>query len=260
MTLTVFESYDLESGRWSVLEPLPLPLHHTGAAAAAGRIFVAGGYTDLEFRVDNPRAFAFDPTSGSWSRIADMPAPRAGHALAASGGSIYAVGGVGPGSAEVWAYDPESNEWETGLAPMPTPREHLTVVAAGGLIYAIGGRAGGRNLATVEVYDPVSDGWEELPGLPTPRSGLSGALVDGAIHVGGGEDLLLERTFDEHEILDLSNLEWRSGTPLTSPRHGLASAGIDGTWYVLGGATGPGAQTFVTLIDRFQAFISEPTH
>ncbi|MEX2535225.1 MAG: kelch repeat-containing protein [Trueperaceae bacterium] len=255
--LTVFEAFDPGSNSWRTLESLPQPLHHTGAAATGGRIYVAGGYTDSFFRLDNSRAWSYEPAQDEWERIADMPAPRAAHALVALDGLIYAVGGVGPRSDELWAFDPDANVWTSDLAPLPTPREHLTAAVSGGQIYAIGGRTSGGNLATVEVYDPSEDRWTLRPKMPTARSGLSGATVAGLIHVAGGEELQGGGTFETHEILDPKTGEWSAGVPLSEPRHGLATAAVGGSWYVIGGATRAGAQTVASLTDAVDALEAE---
>ncbi|HEX7004742.1 MAG TPA: kelch repeat-containing protein [Trueperaceae bacterium] len=258
-TLSTLEAYDVDADEWRVLEPLPLPLHHTAAVGVGGRVLVAGGYTDLEFRSDNSAAWAFDPTSGSWERIADMPAPRAAHALVEIAGLVYAVGGAGPRSEELWAYDPSADSWRTDLAAMPTPREHLTAVAIDGLLYAIGGRVGRRNLAVVEVYDPATDSWTSAPPVPTARSGHGAAVVAGEIHVAGGEDLAADVALDSHEVFDPVAGQWRVAVPLPSPRHGLASAGAGGRWYLIGGAEEPGARTFVSLTDAVAALHVDPS-
>lgn len=181
-----------------------------------------------------------------------MPGPRAAHVLVALGDLIYSVGGAGPRGAELWAYDPVEDVWRTDLADMPTPREHLTAVALDGLLYAIGGRSDGRNLGTVEIYDPGEDRWTEGPEMPSARSGLGAGAVAGEIHVAGGEDLQSSGTFDVHEVFDPEAGEWREGAPLGAPRHGLASTTAEGAWYVIGGATRAGAETVVSLTDSVE--------
>lgn len=252
-TLGVFEAYHPATDSWELLEPLPLPLHHAGAASAGDLVYVAGGYTDISFRTDNRGAWTYDPGRDSWTSIADMPAPRAAHALVALDGRLYVIGGVGPRSEEVWAYDPDSGSWQTGLAPIPTPREHLAAVALDGRIYAIGGRVRGRNLAALEIYDPGSDSWTSGADMPTARSGLSAATVAGLIHVAGGEDLSGSGTFDTHEVYDPGSGEWHVGASLTTPRHGLATAAVADVWYLIGGATRAGAETIVSLTDTVEA-------
>jgi N-acetylneuraminic acid mutarotase len=184
-TLDAFEVYDPAIDSWDSLAPLPLGVHHAGIAAAAGRVYLMGGYTDLSFSTDNAQVWAYDPDDDTWERVGDMPSPRAAHALVSLEDRIYVVGGLGPEAQALWCYDPVANLWDVDLAPMPTAREHLTAVTTGGLIYVIAGRwAGQGNLGTLEIYDPETNAWRQGVDLPTARSGLTAAVVDGRIHVG----------------------------------------------------------------------------
>ena len=108
---TDFAVYDPQADVWAELPPLPEDLHHLGAAAAGGRIYVTGGYTDIAFGQKSPRTWVYDPGARQWTQAADMPAPRAAHAMAGSD-RLYVVGGVGPRSEELWVYDPAADGWE----------------------------------------------------------------------------------------------------------------------------------------------------
>jgi N-acetylneuraminic acid mutarotase len=165
-----------------------------------------------------------------------MPAPRSQHGSAAIDGKIYVVGGVvrGPDLRALWAYDPVSGEWDTKLPSMPTEREHLSVVEAGGRLYAIGGRKG-RNFTAVEAYDPKTNRWETLPGMPTARGGMAVGVIGAAIHTAGGENLEALSTYPQHEILDTTTMTWSKGPDLPTKRHGLAAAVVGNRWYVIGG-------------------------
>lgn len=57
-------------------------------------------------------------------------------------------------------------------ASMTHPRNHIGAAAVGGKFYAIGGQLleleGCSNKDVVEVYDPATDTWTDLPSLPQP--------------------------------------------------------------------------------------------
>ena len=75
----------------------------------------------------------------------------------------------------------------TPLAPMPTARQEVAAAALGGRVFVIGGfGANAEAVATVEVYDPVTDRWSSAPPLPTARHGLGAATVSDKIYVIGG--------------------------------------------------------------------------
>jgi N-acetylneuraminic acid mutarotase len=253
-TTNAFEVYDPTADRWEELPPVPEDLHHLAAAAIAGRIYVTGGYTDVLFQGMSGRAFAYDPATRSWTRIADMPGPRAAHGMAALGGMLYVIGGVGSRPQEVWAYDPATDAWATDRAPLPTRREHLAVAALEDRLYAVGGRWDDKNVATLEIYDPASDGWRRGPDMPTPRSGLTAVALGGRLHVTGGESLETSETFAAHEAYDPKTESWASLAELPTPRHGLASATLGERWYVIGGGAKAGALTFVSLTDVVEVF------
>ena len=159
--------------------------------------------------------------------------------MAAIEGKLYVVGGVGPTSEDLWIYHPGTERWEAARAALPTQREHLTVTAPEGKLHAIGGRWEDRgNLAAHEIYDLATGTWTRGPGLPTARSGLTAGVLNGYVHVTGGESLSHGRTFGEHEAYDPTTATWTALASLPTPRHGLASAVVGGRWYVIGGAPG----------------------
>ena len=121
---------------------MPEAVHHPAAAATGDRVYISGGYTDLGFSAMSRHAFAYDPEARTWAAIADLPAPRAAHAMAALAGKLYVVGGVGPGSEDVWVYDPAADQWDVLRTPLPTKREHLAVAVLDGKLLVVGGRWG----------------------------------------------------------------------------------------------------------------------
>jgi N-acetylneuraminic acid mutarotase len=254
-TTAAFEAYDPTTNRWEELPPLPEAAHHLAAAATDDRIYVTGGYTNLLFTEITKRAWAYDPGARRWTGIADLPGPRAAHGMAAIEDRLYVVGGVGPASEEIWVYDPASDRWEAAPAPLSTRREHLAVTVLDGKLYAVGGRWGNAgNLAALEIYDAAAGRWTRGPDLPTPRSGLTAGMLDGNVHVTGGESLSLDRTFGEHEAYDPTTARWTALASLPTPRHGLTSAVVSGRWYVIGGGTRAGAMTFISLADLVEVF------
>ena len=110
-TTTAFEAYDPATDRWEELPPLPEAVHHLATAATNERIYITGGYTNLLFSEITDRAWVYDPRERRWAQIADLPAPRAAHGMAAIEGKLYVVGGVGPGSKDLWIYDPATDRW-----------------------------------------------------------------------------------------------------------------------------------------------------
>jgi N-acetylneuraminic acid mutarotase len=91
--------------------------------------------------------------------------------------------------------------------------------------------------STHEVYDPATDSWTSAAPLPTGRSGIGAAVLDGRIHVLGGE---ASHTFAENEAYDPTTDAWDEFAPLPTPRHGLGVVAVGDAIYVVAGGTRPG--------------------
>ncbi len=74
--------------------------------------------------------------------------------------------------------------------------------------------------------------------MPTPRSGIAAAVLNGKILVFGGE--ATDGTFDEAEAYDPQTDSWSSLAPLPTARHGLGAVVVGGRAYVIAGGRTPG--------------------
>ncbi len=241
-----FAVYDPVADAWKDLAPMPEALHHVALANAHGAIYMTGGYSALDFVADRKTTWRYDPAADKWSPAADMPAPRAAHTMVTLNDVIYLVGGVTSASVQLWSYDPVADKWDTHHAPMPTAREHLASVVLDGKIYALGGETPNSNgtgnetymkLATAEVYDPVADTWSTLPDMPTSRSSIVAAAINGKIHVVSGENVADNCVFPEHEVYDPVAKQWSAMIDMATPRHGAVAGVVDNRWYVINGGT-----------------------
>src|SRR2546428_731783 len=133
-------------------------------------------------------------------------------------------------------YDTERNAW-TSLRPMLTARNHHGAALIDNKIYVVGGRIGStfiiglsNNVSTNEVYDVAKDTWASVLGMPTPRSGVGVAVLNGRMHVLGGEAYIndLVGTYKTHEAYDPKTNAWERLPPMPTPRHGLAVGEIRG--------------------------------
>ena len=252
---TRVEAYNPITDTWMAKAPLPLGLHHAGAAELNGKLYVVGGFTSAGFSIWHPvnHVFTYDPGRDEWQEHAGMPTARGGLAVVTVDNKLYALGGYdgerNPKVVEV--YDPAADAW-TSVAPLPTPRDHLTAVSVGGRIYAIGGRVGlnyHENLTTVEEYDPAHNHWKTRAGMPTARSGITAGVIDGWIYVVGGESV--GGTFHTNERYSPRLDTWQAMSPMPTARHGLGSAVLEQRFYVLSGGPTPGG----SYSDRNEIFI-----
>jgi N-acetylneuraminic acid mutarotase len=74
--------------------------------------------------------------------------------------------------------------------------------------------------------------------MPTARSGIAAAVLEGRIFVFGGE--ATTGTFSEVEAYDPKADRWSAYARLPTPRHGLGAATVSGRIYVISGGPTPG--------------------
>lgn len=74
--------------------------------------------------------------------------------------------------------------------------------------------------------------------MPTGRSGIAGAVVDGHLYVFGGEGNPNnpQGVFPENEVYDPETNTWKSLASMPTPRHGIGAAVIDKKIFIPGGA------------------------
>ena len=75
--------------------------------------------------------------------------------------------------------------------------------------------------------------------MPTARSGIAAAVLDGRIVVVGGE--ATTGTFDQVELYDPRSNGWSVLARMPTARHGLGAVSIGGKMYVIAGGPTPGA-------------------
>lgn len=245
---TIVEVYNTTDNSWQRLSPIPFAVHHAGVASVNGKVYVIGGYDDMGKMVnaapDISNGWVYDPATDQWSDIAPMPAARAGGGIVNIGDKLYAVAGTGTGAKQVWVYDPTSDTWDTSrTSEIPVTTEHVPAVALNGKIYVIGGRWNDISTSAVQVYDPATDTWERKRDLPTPRSALSLAVLNGKIYTAGGEELANKCTYALREVYDPTSDTWTALADLPTGRHAMFSGVVDNRWYLIGGSTQAGAGT-----------------
>jgi N-acetylneuraminic acid mutarotase len=136
-------AYDVATGTWEELPPLPEPREHCVAASIDGTLIIAAGRSG-GIGGFQPNTWAFDPAQGSYAARAPIPTPRGGIAGAVLDGRFLIFGGEGndddPSGVfdDVEAYDPAADSWQA-LPPMLEPRHGLGAAALGGSIYLPGG-------------------------------------------------------------------------------------------------------------------------
>jgi N-acetylneuraminic acid mutarotase len=276
-------AYDPKEDAWTKLKGNPVPVHHGAAAALGSKLYVFGGFHLPEGAKSGwypeKNAWVYDTQTQAWSALPPMPTPRGALAAVAVGSKIYLSGGAkipegtalpgglvcgGPiemtGALE--AFDVETNSWTT-LKPMSLPRNHHDLAAVDGKIYVMGGRVGSSysggcstNVTLTEIYDIASDTWSTGAPMPTARSGLVAAALDGKIHVLGGEGWVDDfgGVFRTHEVYDPKTNSWSRGARMPTPRHGFAKAVVDGKLYAVSGVNNAGGAGTLSVVSVNEVF------
>lgn len=126
--------------------------------------------------------------------------------------------------------------WETRAA-MPTVRGHAASGAINGKLYVAGGSNGTSLLATLEVYDPVTNLWTTKASMPAARAAAAGAVIDGKLYVVGGVVNLSGQKVATLEAYDPLTDTWASRASMANVRSFPGAVAIAGKLYVVGGCT-----------------------
>lgn len=128
---------------------------------------------------------------------------------------------------------PGNARWvERARMPVPYPSEH-SATALDGLIYTLGGFGDPRGFKR---YDPATNQWSTLPGLPDARHHLSAFALDGGVFMVGGQGTRDTRYEHSAYRYDVARGVWepRPALPAVAGSH---AAVLNGRAYV-GDATG----------------------
>ena len=108
---TIIETYDHETDSWSSDDSfaLPWPAAGLGAAMAADKLYIFGGYSDDDI---HNRTSCYNPATRSWITAAELPAPVAAMGVGTIGDTIYSIGGWADDGRtpinNVYAFDPNA--------------------------------------------------------------------------------------------------------------------------------------------------------
>jgi len=178
---------------------------------------------------------------GYWAIKEPLPFARSDHHVIAVDDLLYIIGGIDGNDSvidDVIIYDTVLGTYTPG-PPLPDPL-HRFAAAYDDInreIYVVGGisETDGRAVDSVFVLDVERQSWRDGPSLPSPRSDLCGAFVQGSMYAVGGYSLDYETTLDTIEVLDVSTGEWNEVSSMLTPRGDCKAAQLDDKLIVLGG-------------------------
>jgi N-acetylneuraminic acid mutarotase len=184
-----FARFDVASGKWTDLAPLPEGRSSHDAALLGSQLYLIGGW-EMKGKGDTTwldTAYVCDLAADKleWTKLPPPPFKRRALSVATHGGQVWAIGGMEEGgmTLETAFYDPQAKTWQTGpTLPGKTmdgfgtssfgTKDGLFVVTASGAILRLS-----------------NDGkqWEEAGRLKHPRM-FSRLVADdeGTLYVVGG--------------------------------------------------------------------------
>jgi hypothetical protein len=262
LSSSTVDIYDATAGSWTTAR-LSEPRYSPSAAAAGGKILIAGGVDNIS-PVDSSSATVdiYDAASGAWS-TARLSEARGDAAAAGLGNKILFGGGVNlktSSSKTVDIYDVPSNTWTT--AQLSEPRWYLAAAAAGTKVLF----AGGTDTTvsnTVDIYDVSTGAWSTAK-LSEARLALTGAAAGNKIVFAGGNSVIAlpggqvvdNGVTDTVDVYDAAANSWAI-MRLSQAREALAATAAGNKLLFAGGAipTNPGnTSIFYTAIATVDIF------
>jgi N-acetylneuraminic acid mutarotase len=207
----------------------------------------------------------YDIPSNTWTTMPSIPKPLNHVNVAVVDGKVYVLGGLEDApalvawnaTAESWAFDPETNEWDP-IAPLPEGEargssavgvwDGKIILAGGSRALVLSGPGGGfqDTVDMVSIYDTRKREWMELPApakrLPEGREHVGGVVVGNKFYLLGGRYRGQSNVKDTVFVLDLNDLEngWKvSKARMPTARGGLCVGAVGKAIYTFGGEGNP---------------------
>lgn len=185
------EVYDVATGTWTALAPLPTPRAYlTVVAGTDGLIYAIGGVNSSGQTVNTVEVY--NPTFGTWKTGASLITARSHSAATLIYDDLILVAGGQDVNGTVLntteAYALALGAWIPG-ASMNTPRADFGLAVGGdGFVHAVGGRSTKGDVNTFEALKFSTNTWiPEQEKLPAAVSGVAATEgLSGAVFVLGG--------------------------------------------------------------------------
>jgi N-acetylneuraminic acid mutarotase len=230
--------YDPATDSWSAAAPMPVAAYDHAAAVAGGKIYVAGGKSDLAPGLKTLQEY--DPATDSWVVKADMPVELSGNAATGAAGLLFVFGGSSGGfdTANALEYDPSIDRW-TSRAPLLQPLRNAAAVTVGGMPLVLGGY-GSTSVADagyfrlVQQYDPSANAWMQRTDMDLPRSDFGAALIDATLYAAGGGNWV--PALQDLGAYDVATGTWTAKTQLPVALAWPRAEAVSGKMYVFDGS------------------------
>jgi polyhydroxybutyrate depolymerase len=232
--------YNPQTDKWTTKTKLPFKSHLHRIVPLGDKIYLLS--SDMQTNL------VYDPKADRWTSIASNPDKRIPGPCVAYDDKIYVIGGIHniifDLSNRIDVYNPATDHWSQ-KKPIPDIRLGICV-AVDDKVLVIGGWqpvSGQKRVRTsriVQVYNPVTEEWEQKSDL---RFGIIGpAVVLGSkVYVMGcstGEIPGQMKDLTTVFVYDISKDTWKTTTPLPRLAVGAGFTVFDGRIYLIGGCAG----------------------
>ena len=215
----------------SISFPLPTGRSQMAGAYADGKLYFAGGYTQLFPPEDivTDTIDIYDIATDSWEGE-HLSHPRAEMASVVLGTKIYFIGGsdASQRTDRVDIYDYVTHTWTTST--LPTEVTAGTAVAINGKIYLVRGYAYDY---PIFIYDPTTQVWSTLS-MPNPSVVYPGATAVGNYLVVAGGETSSTGPISEIHTYNTVTHQWKLAQ-MTSKSNLVSAESANGKAYLVGG-------------------------
>ncbi len=219
-----------------------------GFVQVGNRFYLVGG------RTTGKSLEIFNPETYTWSLGAFLPVALSSFQAVEYQGYLWVAGAfedVGvqqfiPAS-NIYIYDPAKNRWYEGPAiPKERRRGAAATAVYEGKIYLIGGNINpgqGGFVPWLDVYDPATNSWTELPDAPSARDHFSAVTQDGKIYAIGGRQTggaggVYNPVLETVDVFDVDAGVWTTlpaPANLPTPRGNASVVPFNDEIFVIGG-------------------------
>jgi len=226
---------------------LSIPLIHQRPYIGKKFIITAGGY-DGAARLNSTEIY--DIENNVWCEGPPFPVERAGTVAVTIDNEVYFIGGYcNTGELDNFVkYDPYTMKYSNSVTNMKETRFSPSATVYNDKIFVIGGEQEAvTNLATLEMYDPITATWIELSSMRNKRRNLASVTYrDNIYAIGGWNDS--HGTHSSVEIYDPVTDKWKILSNMTMAHSSPSCAVWNNGLYVFSGWCG-GAAAPVEMID-----------
>jgi N-acetylneuraminic acid mutarotase len=183
-----------------------------------------------------------------------MNIPRWEARAAVVGERLYVFGGTagytGPYLTDAESYDPATNAW-TIICPLPAAIRSFTANELNGKIYIVGGHDGSQTYDDVWEFDPSACTYTARAAMSTTRFHHAAAVLDGKIHVCGGEPAPGQDQLSSCEAYDPASDSWSPTASMSTPRDQFAMTAAGGRILAIGGGGVPPAPPVLASAEAY---------